>query len=89
MKGLVVLILALVSFALRAPYLANNGGRANPTNLYVIWIGADDFQAGLTPQQTSATIETFDFGQLAYDDVPYAESRRSSTPSQGERGFRS
>jgi phospholipase/lecithinase/hemolysin len=41
-----------------ATYLANNGGRADPTNLYVIWIGADDFQAGLTPQQTSAAIET-------------------------------
>ena len=41
-----------------ATYLANNGGRADPTNLYVIWISADDFQAGLTAQQTSAAIET-------------------------------
>jgi thermolabile hemolysin len=41
-----------------ATYLATNGGRANPANLYVVWIGANDFEAGLTPQQTSAAIET-------------------------------
>lgn len=28
-------------------YLGNNGGQANPTDLYVVWIGANDFQAGL------------------------------------------
>jgi phospholipase/lecithinase/hemolysin len=41
-----------------ATYLADNGGRADPANLYVIWIGADDFEAGLTPQQTVAAIQT-------------------------------
>ena len=39
-------------------YLADNSGRANPSDLYVIWIGANDFQAGLTPQQTLTAIET-------------------------------
>ena len=38
-------------------YLGDNGGQANPTDLYVVWIGANDFQGGLTPQQTVATIE--------------------------------
>ena len=37
-------------------YLGDNGGQANPTDLYVVWIGANDFQAGLTPQQTVGTI---------------------------------
>ena len=41
-----------------ATYLATNGGRANSANLYVIWIGANDFEAGFTPQQTSTAIET-------------------------------
>jgi thermolabile hemolysin len=41
-----------------ATYLATNGNRANPANLYVVWIGANDFEAGMTPQQTAATIET-------------------------------
>jgi phospholipase/lecithinase/hemolysin len=38
-------------------YLGESRGRANPANLYIIWIGANDFQAGLTPKQTLATIE--------------------------------
>jgi phospholipase/lecithinase/hemolysin len=39
-------------------YLGSNGGRANPSNLYVVWIGANDFEAGLTARQTLTTIET-------------------------------
>jgi phospholipase/lecithinase/hemolysin len=39
-------------------YLAENGGRANPGNLYVVWIGANDFQSGFTPQQALIAIET-------------------------------
>lgn len=39
-------------------YLGENGGRANPSDLYVVWIGANDFQAGLKPQQTLTAIET-------------------------------
>jgi phospholipase/lecithinase/hemolysin len=38
-------------------YLGENGGRANPSDLYVIWIGANDFQQGLNPQQTISAIE--------------------------------
>jgi phospholipase/lecithinase/hemolysin len=41
-----------------ATYLADNAGRADPANLYVVWIGANDFQAGLSPQQTVTAIET-------------------------------
>jgi phospholipase/lecithinase/hemolysin len=39
-------------------YLETSGGRANPNNLYVIWIGANDFQAGLAPNETVTAIET-------------------------------
>jgi phospholipase/lecithinase/hemolysin len=41
-----------------ATFLADQGGRADPANLYVVWIGANDFQAGLTPRQTLAAIGT-------------------------------
>ena len=41
-----------------ATYLGENGGRADAANLYVIWIGANDFQAGLTPQTTVTAIQT-------------------------------
>jgi phospholipase/lecithinase/hemolysin len=40
-----------------ATYLAQNGERADPSDLYVVWIGANDFQGGLTPQRTLAAIE--------------------------------
>jgi phospholipase/lecithinase/hemolysin len=39
-------------------YLGDNRGRANPADLFIIWIGANDFQAGLTLQQTLATIQS-------------------------------
>jgi phospholipase/lecithinase/hemolysin len=41
-----------------ATYLGDNGGRADPGNLYIVWIGANDFQAGLAPRETLAAIET-------------------------------
>ena len=41
-----------------ATYIAVSGGYINPNNLYVLWIGANDFEAGLTPQQTLEFIQT-------------------------------
>jgi phospholipase/lecithinase/hemolysin len=38
-------------------YLASNGGTANPADLYIVWIGANDFEGGLTPSQTVTAIE--------------------------------
>lgn len=37
-------------------YLANTGGRAFVDDLYVIWIGANDFDAGISPTETVANI---------------------------------
>jgi hypothetical protein len=37
-----------------ATYLGDNGGRADPGNLYIVWIGAHHLQAGLAPQETLA-----------------------------------
>jgi len=39
-------------------YLGSSGGRASPDNLYVLWVGANDFLAGLTPRQTLTALET-------------------------------
>ncbi|HEY0792952.1 MAG TPA: SGNH/GDSL hydrolase family protein [Chthoniobacterales bacterium] len=41
-----------------ATYVAVSGGYINPNNLYVLWIGANDFRAGLTAQQTLQFIQT-------------------------------
>jgi phospholipase/lecithinase/hemolysin len=38
-------------------YLVNNGGRAHSSDLYIVWIGANDFEGGLTPGQTVTAIE--------------------------------
>jgi phospholipase/lecithinase/hemolysin len=38
-------------------YLVNNGGRANSDDLYIVWIGANDFEGGLSPSQTISAIE--------------------------------
>jgi phospholipase/lecithinase/hemolysin len=37
-------------------YLATVGGSADPADLFVIWIGANDFLAGIQPDETSAAI---------------------------------
>jgi phospholipase/lecithinase/hemolysin len=37
-------------------YLASTGGRAFPYDLYVIWIGANDFSEGISPTDTAANI---------------------------------
>jgi phospholipase/lecithinase/hemolysin len=37
-------------------YLASVGGRAAVDDLYVIWIGANDFSAGISPTETVANI---------------------------------
>ena len=37
-------------------YLASTGGRAFVDDLYVIWIGANDFSAGISPTDTVANI---------------------------------
>jgi len=37
-------------------YLASTGGRASADNLYVIWIGANDFSAGVSPIATAENI---------------------------------
>jgi thermolabile hemolysin len=39
-------------------YLATNGGRANDDDLYVIWIGANDFKAGVDSSTTVHSIQT-------------------------------
>jgi thermolabile hemolysin len=39
-----------------AVYLGTVSGKADPTDLYVIWIGADDFLAGIQPATTADTI---------------------------------
>jgi thermolabile hemolysin len=39
-------------------YLATNGGRANYDDLYVIWIGANDFNAGVDSSTTVHSIQT-------------------------------
>jgi thermolabile hemolysin len=39
-------------------YLAANGGHANRDDLYVVWIGANDFQAGLQPSTTLQSIQS-------------------------------
>ena len=37
-------------------YLASTGGRASVDDLYVIWIGANDFAAGINPTETVGNI---------------------------------
>jgi phospholipase/lecithinase/hemolysin len=37
-------------------YLTTVGGSADPADLFVIWIGANDFLAGIQPDETSAAI---------------------------------
>src|SRR5215472_3906485 len=37
-------------------YLASTGGRASADNLYVIWIGANDFAARVSPIATAENI---------------------------------
>ena len=39
-------------------YLATVGGKANPADLFVIWIGANDFTAGIKPDVTIGAIGT-------------------------------
>ena len=39
-----------------AVYLVTVKGSADPTDLFVIWIGSNDFLAGLQPSDTSAAI---------------------------------
>ncbi len=39
-------------------YLAANGGHANKDDLYAIWIGANDFQAGIRASTTVDSIQT-------------------------------
>jgi thermolabile hemolysin len=39
-------------------YLAANGGHANRDDLYVVWIGANDFQSGIQPSITLRSIQS-------------------------------
>jgi phospholipase/lecithinase/hemolysin len=39
-----------------AVYLGTVGGKADPNDLYVVWIGANDFLAGIQPATTADTI---------------------------------
>ena len=52
-----------------ATYIRISGGHVPPNNLYVFWIGANDFRAGLAPSQT------LDFIRVALTDLAMAGAR--------------
>jgi phospholipase/lecithinase/hemolysin len=52
-----VLVNGLPGFQTQVLTYLNSGQEASGDDLYVIWIGANDFSAGIKPAQTVANIE--------------------------------